>query len=669
MKITHPSGTNYDLYPDTDIELTRYNPFFNDLGEQSIPVSIPASAKNLQLFGYPERADNINKIASRLDVNIQSGSFSVNGRQAILSAQEKGSIETSFYLHDGAFYEKIEDITLSEIFADRKITFNNIDEAISFMYSLISGVDLRFATFPVTTENHKLNAVTDQINASGLRKFVNEVQTEETIDDKKVTIPKGFYLTPFIKVRHLLQEVLTYLGYQLGSSFLDQAPFNEMVFLNNNIDTMLDNSIAYIDVIPNITVKTLFNVLRKFNVEFIPNEHTKTLNVVAFNDSVNLTPDTDLSSFSVSRKIVKYHDNYRQIRLSSETMKYASDRSLLPNVDFFPSMSIRPNPDQVVSDDQGLTLFEIISQYPTSYLRKQDGAVVRDGFQGDRAFIDKMAGIGIGYYAGGNLATEEFKFPDFIPDIYTEIKVTYSGQTAIYTYTTFPFVGTDRALRSKIVFTDGAEEENDASDLKAMICLFYRKPSHCIGVLNNYDNSGDKLWNNSLLWNGEDGIFEKFWRQRDTLLRNALLEVEIDTILPEELKQSISAVKPLLLQNQKYLLHQLQYSTKSRSIAQCTLFTTKLQEPISTAKPMSESFRPKTHKWVLKYSQTWPGAYRLLSTPVAFYPPDPTPEQYASGGQYHGRTYPVEFGSYNPDGTFNVTQTGTIYVWLEPALY
>lgn len=663
MKIKHSSGVAYDLHPSTEIEFSRYNPFFHELGEQSIPLSIPASQKNLELLYHPERADSVNKPLSGIDVQIESGVFNVVGRQAILSAQEKGMIETSFYLHEGAFYSKIEDITLSEIFRDMKIEFASIDAAINFMYSLVSTNDSRFAVFPIQAGESKINAINTSTNGQGLRRFVNDVDTESTIDGKKIKIPKGFFISPFVKVSHVVSEVLNYLGYTLGSSFLDNAPFNEMVFLNNNIDTLVDKSINYIDIVPNITVKELFNVLRKFNAEFIPDENQKIVNIVNFNDILN-NQSADISQYAISKKIINYSNGYRQVKLSSMLIDSQLSKQTLPYNSLFPSMTDYGSLEQGSEARQGLHLFEISNQYPTAYIRKQDGVIVRDGFQGDRAFIEKITGAGIGYFAGGSLQTEDHSFSDVIPDIKTELKITYSP--TVYHYTTFPYIDSSRSLRSKIVFDDGNENEGSATDLKAMLCLFYRTPTHCVGVLNNYDNTGNKLWNNSLLWYGEDGIFEKFWRQRDILLRNALLDVKIDTILPEEMKFFLSPVSPILLHNQKYLLNEMQYSTLRKSVSECSLLSTKLQEPVSVAKPASEYFHEKQYRWEIKVSQTMPGAYRFLSEPVAFYPPDPTPEQYDAGGQYYGRNYEVEI---TMGGTWtNPPTMSTIYVWLEPKM-
>lgn len=668
MKITHPSGIPYDLYPGTEVELTRYNPFFNELGEQSIPISIPSSAKNLQLLGRPERADNVKKPDSRINAKIQAGAFSVVARQAILSAQDKGSIETSFYLHEGAFYEKIEDITLAEIFEEEKISFANIDAAINFMYSLVPGTDPRFAVFSVFTDNYKLNDTITTTTAQGYYKFKNEVATEEEIDDKTVSIPKGFYITPFVKVKHVLQVVFAHLGYTLAPSFLDQAPFNNMVFLNDNLDTIIGNSINYIDIIPNISAKELFNVIRKFNVEFKPDEVNRIVYLEVFNDSLSAPASVDLSHYAVSRQIVNYHNQYKQLKLSSEQLPLPAEMSYLAFT------NRRYNVSTGISEDQSLDFINILAKYPTSYLRDNDGYIVRDGFRADRSFVEKIAHLGIDYYAGGPLPVEEHSFPDVVPSMYTAKTLNPAGT---YRYAVIPYVGAGRALQSKIVFSDEGEGEDvsNNSELKAMLCLFYNLVTHCNGTIYNYDHTGNKLWNYSIMWNGSEGIYEKFWRQRDLLLRNALLEIHVDAILPEDIKMSLSSVNPVLLHSQKYLISEINYSTKSRSIGSCSLLSTKLQTPLSESKPATEYFRTKTYKWDLKFTKSWTGipgiptVHKLITEPVAFYPPDPSADQYNAGGKYYQKTYAVEYGSVDSrTGEFIKVGDGTITVWLEAVL-
>lgn len=662
MKVTHPSGQDYDLYPNTKIEITRYNPFFHELGEQSVPVSIPATPKNLQLLGYPDRLDGINKPVSRLNTTIQSGAYSVAGRQAILSAQRKGSIETSFYFNEGAFYEKISDITLSGIFAEKKLEFTSIENAIFFMYSLVSSVNPRFSVFPVVTDNYTLNEISSETTPAGLYRFVKEVETVEIMDDKNVTIPKGFYITPFVKVKHVLEEVFAFMGYTLNPSFLDGSPFNGMVFLNDNLDTIVNNSIHYVDIVPDITVKELLNVIRKFNVEFVPDEARKVINILRFDQVLQEPSYVDITPNAISIPVVNYHNEYKQIKLISGQLSLPGKISTISTHPPFERRDIEIGS----TEEFQLPLETFFSKHPTVYLRPKDGAILRDAIAGNRLYAEKVSSLAAPYYAGENLSDQEYSFPDVIPGFLME----HSDRPYLY-------VGKGRALQSKIVFSQEESEDGgriDNSKLRPMLALCYRKTTHCVGTLSNFDDEGNRLWDHSIMWNGEDGIYEKFWRPRDSLLRNALLEVTVDLLLPEDLKLSIPSTRKVSLKSQNFFLSELKYDSASNSIGSCSLLSTKLQEPVSVARPISEYFHDRKYRWNIKFS--WgpmgppydPWTYKFKSDPVAFYPPDPTPQQYASGGRYYERTYEIEVGKVLSSGGWQKHGTGEMNVWLEPAL-
>lgn len=668
MKITHASGEAYDLFPDTEIELIRYNPFFHKLGEQSVPVSLPASAKNLHMLGHPERVDNINKSPSRINAKIQSGVYSVAARQAILSAQKGRSIETSFYLNEGAFYSKIDNVMLSEIFVNKKISFSSIDDAISFMYTLVPGVDERFAVFPVMTDNYILNDITSSLTAQGYYRFKNETKTTETTEGRVITVPKGFHMTPFVKVKHVLTEVLDYFGYTLASSFLDDLPFRNMVFLNSNLDTIVGNSINYIDIVPSIDVKTLFNVIRKFNVEFIPDEVAKVVSLKSFNSVINSPITFDFTPNAVSQPVVNYHHQYKQIRLKSEQLQLPSKLSYLGWT------GKRYESSTGLSAEKVIGLSEVMSRFPTAYLRHNDGYIVRDGFKADLGFTEKIIHLGADYFAGESLLPDEHSFPDLVPPLHTAKSFSPAG---VYSYTVTPYVGPERALQSKIVFSDveSGDEIADTSDLKPMLCLFYNQETNCRGTTYNYDQNGNKLWDYSIMWNGPDGIYEKFWRAKDNLLRNALLEIHFDALLSEDTKMSLPSFAKVGLNSQDYLVSEIKYYTRRRSISSCRLLSTKLQQPISEAKPAENYYRIRTCCWIARHSRSWsnpPGqstVHRFINEPVAFYPPDPTETQYNAGGQYYQRTYNVEYGVLDRDRNFSKVGDGVLTTWLEPALY
>ena len=85
------------------------------------------------------------------DVSIQDGEFHAQCRQAVLSATRRGNIQTSFYINDGSFYSRLQNIKLKDVFTlpEDTITFGTINEAISFCENLRGNNDQRFSIFPI----------------------------------------------------------------------------------------------------------------------------------------------------------------------------------------------------------------------------------------------------------------------------------------------------------------------------------------------------------------------------------------------------------------------------------------------------------------------------------------------------------------------------------------
>ena len=134
MKITHiPSGKPYQLAPDTQLTVERTNPFFNDYGEQTIPVSLPDSEYNRSLLDYPGSIQRKEKVAM-IDASIQDGEYYNVCRQAILSISPKEGIETSFYINDGSFYSRLDETYLTDIFSGETVeNVSTLEEGNSIM--------------------------------------------------------------------------------------------------------------------------------------------------------------------------------------------------------------------------------------------------------------------------------------------------------------------------------------------------------------------------------------------------------------------------------------------------------------------------------------------------------------------------------------------------------
>ena len=367
MKIIHHSGTPYELNPDTTLEMTRTNPFFSEVGEQSLPITLPASPHNLQLLENPHRTDNRKRAPARLDASIQSGVFFVNARQAVLSAKNRDKITTSFYLRNGAFFEKMQDVSLLTVFANETIPFASVDAAITFCRNLMTARNPHFACFPVATENYMINELSG--NPSRLS---GASDRELNINGRVISVPRGMFISPFVRVRHVVEKVLEYLGYELEhGSFLDIAPFNDMVFLNNTLDAIASGTIRYVDIVPNITVSALFDVLRKFNVEPMPNETLQTVRLVLFNQVLGAPVQADLSDSIHKEPTLDYHHDFKQLKLSSQRLSLP-ERATTPGWGRVQA----PITTAVFNSSRSeATLIEVLARFTNTFIDRISGGV------------------------------------------------------------------------------------------------------------------------------------------------------------------------------------------------------------------------------------------------------------------------------------------------------
>lgn len=678
MKIIHPSGEAYKLAPDTKLEMSRLNPFFNEYGEQSLPITLPPDEVNRRLTGYPDDISNHTKHIQRIDAVIQAGIFNVKARQAILSAKKKEGIKTTFYLNEGAFFEKFKDLQLSEIFKDKKVSFQSVENAISFVRSLMVTYDERFACFPVMLEsdrpdvNKYLNRIEKKEKSDGYYSLYNEDVRSEIIGEKKVSIPAGYFISPFIRARHLLKEIFASVGYTLvdDSLLLNTEPFRSMVFLNNNIDTIVGNEILYSQIVPDCMASTILNIYRnKFCCEFIPNETNRTVSIVFFNDIISQKPVHDLTSITVSELDISYPKSFRQLKLSS---KKADSQSAQDKYTGFEGLYEYKYPEETFD-----SLYDIMNKYPEAILNKIDGLIYRAGFRGNVMVFEFLGSLNCNYYAGGSLKTETKESPD----VSIEMRATSASSTDPLYGFTWPFLLKSRALNSSIQFDDTSsdtsntvEKTSDKTDvLNPMLCFVSHDPArkYDIGTIYNYDFRGERLWNYTLAYNGSDGLFEKFWRKYDTLLRNSLLEVSVDQILSETDKLALSSYRKVTIKNQEFIPNEIKYIPERSTTTTCSYFTTKLYNPLSEAMLEGNRIQSPPYYWTAEFSlsNTSKNFFVIKEQPAVIYYAPPTVSQFTTGGRYFSKTYQATlFSRSSGSGPLDPVD-GTVTIWLEAKKY
>jgi hypothetical protein len=671
MKIIHSSGKELDLPPDTVLSMSRTNPFFNKYGEQSLPVKLPASDNNRLTLGFPGSMAATHKMPQRNNATIQEGVFSAQCRQAILSAGEN-EIDTSYYLGTGSFYEKMKDLTLSTVFKDKALDFASVAAAVAFCRSLYVTPDKRFACFPVVVESQDtgktvtLNATSTPAKADGYYPLYNETDRTEEVDGNTIRLSAGFYITPFIKALHLLTETFRYMGYEPEESFLsEREPFASMVFLNANIDTIVNGRIRYAQIVPDCTVSALLDIFRvKFCCEFLPDETNKKVRIELFNELLDSAPYSDLTAMLTKKPVINHGAVYKQLRLTSDRGAILTVQS---GADGAPE-TVPSTPDCLSK-----TPHEVAALYPDAIVDRALGYIYREGFAADNAVRSMVGSLQSDYMAQEEegLEAEKKESPD------TLVHIGAFGGTRWIA----PFAGASRSLNSTIVLDNeprgggaDADTAQKKTELKAMLCFTaHTAGRRCdMGTVYAHDLGGERLWDYALCYNGPDGLYEKFWRRYDGMLRNAFRPVTTEALLPDTVKINLPPHRKVLLQGQEVLPNIIKYHIGKKKESECTFLTIRLQEPLSMAPAESGIFGNYPFRWEVKLLRSDGGTHnwmQLKETPETFFPPPPTAAQYMAGGEWHKKTFACNYA-------FEITYIlgrkaltnpvpGTITVWLE----
>lgn len=585
MKITNLEKREpYQLLPGAKLEVERVNPFFNEYAEHTIPMDLPASDHNRRLLGFPDLFGGRTKMVTS-DVSIQDGEFHAQCRQAVLSATRKSSIQTAFYLNDGSFYSRIQNVSLKDVFskAEDIITFNSMSAVLSWCRSLRNNYDNRFTIFPIlVTDDSGLTEGFNYkvVNAYGKETqigtytllpgiwglalgpqlimgfnpdadgngcdFYNASTRTEYVNQIPITLAPGYYISPFIRVNHVLRRIFEHFGYTLLDNFFTETtPFNKMVLLNNCIDPLINCKLIVSDLLPDISASEMLAVIRKkFNCEFHVDEGSRTVGVVFLKEIVSNPPVADLTNRMTEEPTVNYKSekDYKRVKLvPSETLDGEAD-------------------------DSYDNLADMTKSAPTAILDPKTGAFIRTGYSGDYAVSVKIGEASQSYDTGESLEAEEVEIPECIPEPRTLVTTyTVNENTEEYNYGQFLYVGNYKTVNSKMVIAgeENQEAKGSANKLLPMLAFVATTTGHASGTISPYDirqSSNMRLWNYALYYNGADGIFERFYRDYDLLLRNSLMSVKVKLLISQSEKQNIPAWAKVTIRGVAFLLNKLKFT-------------------------------------------------------------------------------------------------------------
>ena len=700
MRITNlEKGEDYNLRPDTQIQVERTNPFFNDYGEQTTPLELPASECNRRLLGFPDSFGRREKMLP-VDVAISDGEYFAQCRQIVLSAQYKGSISTSFYINDGSFYSRIQNVKLKDIFKDEFIPdVNTTEQAIAFCRRLRSNTNDHYGIFPVlltddsgldtgfnykilnaygkmqvlrtrmewkwTGEGYelvdvpKLSAFFPDLDGPG-SDFYNAVQRTEYVGDVPITLAPGYYISPFIRANYLLQRIFSYFGYTLQDNFFTRTePFSKMVVINNVMDVLVNGRIRVADLVPDITCADFIAVFRKkFCCEFTSDEGRRTASVVFLRDALAAPPAEDLTHCVTEEPSILYKagKDYQRLTLASADKV---DTDLSNSYDDLDAM---------------------VKANPGAYFNPVDGAFYKQGFSGDYEVITKIGEASQDYNTGEELGQHEVKIPDMMPEFrQLTHKDTVDDSEVSTSFGFHLYVGNYISLNSKMVVA-GEDRETTSESVnkqKAILAFSYLssgRPEGTISSYDIYDDTHPHIFNYALCYNGPDGIFERFYRDYDLLLRNSLHEMKVKLLLSQSQKQNLPAYARVVIRGVDFFFNKLKFTLGGHNEpVESELRTLSLMQPINAAPDITIQLTvmKAKYKWVGHERQTEVSEDEYDNsglnrdrTFTTIYPPIPS-LQYVGhpyGQQTSFTSQKIRHGSFWRHSKWKYTRTD---VWLE----
>jgi hypothetical protein len=337
------NGIDFDLPTGFAAELSRYNVLLSDAGEQTAPITLPGTPKNLRLVGYSDRMDNVYKPLTDLDVTVIDGLFHRQCNLGIHTANAVDGISCTIYLGTGEFYSKVGNTRLNWLgwpvwkspSFDTQTLAQNVQYLINILkaeyntatttsifgirpvvttqeYTWIMNVKLPNGSAPdkevpglLVLNGFEKNQVELDLNGSEyIERFEGEFNQRMLINEATVPITLGYGMTPFLKLRYVLEFILGEFGYTFDMSDLsDLSPnFRDKTLLINNVADAIYSGILNIkQLVPDVTIKEfLIEIEKYYNGKFVFDYTTKISKFILYQNQLTASADIDLSGYLTS---------------------------------------------------------------------------------------------------------------------------------------------------------------------------------------------------------------------------------------------------------------------------------------------------------------------------------------------------------------------------------
>jgi hypothetical protein len=324
MKVEIEEGV-FDLETDTKIAITLTNPMLTDQGSFSLPFTIPAkSKKNMLLCKMPGNLNRAYYKTFAKDARVKCQGYEVAGTLKISSA-DSTSIELNLEANEGAFWNKVKKLKLTELnwggkrgtpdyklaTAGAWLTYLNAHIRADKRYP-----DSDFAIFPILT---KIEEDGDDVNYH----IMNPIAHDNLSDQDGYRL-SGIYgcanVAPFLWVNTTIDYIASHFNFRIVRNDLIADSLAKIcVVLHNNMGSIGNGLLNYADIVPDCTVEEYITALEvRFGCTFYFDYSKKELSIVQHKHALTGEPVADLTEYLTSELTLSLEEG-KPIKLTAGT--------------------------------------------------------------------------------------------------------------------------------------------------------------------------------------------------------------------------------------------------------------------------------------------------------------------------------------------------------------
>ena len=534
-----------DLFPNTEITIEEHSPAYLGenvdvlQGEFSYPFTLPLTAHNRQLLGYPDRLDNGVALGRRLSAQLYlAGDLHIEG---YLYVDEPSRDRVKVYIASNSLIN-IKDSELSSL-TERGYTLGANDSEVLDHMRIVSQAPLSYDyTFFPLYDYSLADDETAGAEYSSIR-FMNNWYTPSG------EFTKDGPIVPFPRLEVVLEDVMEATQYSFQNNFQTNNQLRRLCLVNNRDRIDEEGDIVYdmllAEHLSDIKAgKFVRHLSRVFCLAPFLNRRERTITLQPL--GVLIQADTRLDWTAYAGREYSYNQGQAALkRLAYPSAAYAESPGDFWKPDQAESPYTTDDPGSLTSSDPLGNYYD----YSLGDIRKLGEATTSSGTRFYSLFKARHFG------AIDNENGSESNLPELFPVFAGWGDVPGSSDRWMIPMwnTAISREGDDVDIRLAFHWGNASTADDDA---------------YPFGSWNNYEYTRSKLADAdySLGWEGPYGLYEVWWKQWDTMLQSGKLVTRNFLLPPREINR-FSFDQKVRVHNKDYFVKRLRYQVTLRSIS------------------------------------------------------------------------------------------------------